>query len=44
MDGSPYVAYLLWSVLEDVDLEDARAVMADLAVRWPTSRWRGPPS
>jgi hypothetical protein len=32
MYGSPYVVYLLWSVLDDVKLEDARAA-------WPTSRW-----
>ena len=25
------VVYLLWSVLDDVELEDARAAMADLA-------------
>ena len=32
MYGSPYVVYLLWSVLDDVELEDARGAMADLAV------------
>lgn len=32
MYGPPYVVYLLWSVLDDVELEDARAAMADLAV------------
>jgi len=31
MYGSPYPVYLLWSVLDDVELEDARAAMADLA-------------
>jgi hypothetical protein len=32
MYGSPYLVCLLWSVLDDVELEDARAAMADLAV------------
>jgi hypothetical protein len=32
MYGSRYPVYLLWSALVDVELEDARAAMADLAV------------
>jgi hypothetical protein len=28
---SGFVAYLLWSILNDIELEDARATMADLA-------------
>ena len=32
MYGSPFVVYVLWSVLDAVELEDARAAMADLAV------------
>ena len=30
MYGPPYVVYLLWSLLDDAELEDARAAMADL--------------
>jgi hypothetical protein len=30
MYGSPYVVYLLWSLLDDAELEDARSAMADL--------------
>lgn len=32
MYGSRHLVYLLWSALDDLELEDARAAMADLAV------------